>query len=128
MEIHFDVNRVQAIEIRGHWQTTEIFWCDGVAETRNFFGRIKTVAITPGFYRDRSYEYSSSNNWVKVEVDEILKEWLIRGKEIWAKVYMSINFDHKASIGKKFDTYEEAVEYATLIKGKSKNTFEVITI
>jgi hypothetical protein len=47
-------------------------------------------------------------------------------KQVWTKSYVEVSLGYKSSVGKSFDTDEEALDWIEKLKQLSGKTFEVI--
>ena len=47
-------------------------------------------------------------------------------KEVWNKVYVEVYLGYKSSVGKSFNTDDEALDWIDKLKELSGKTFEVI--
>ena len=140
--IHFDVNLISKIHYRKSHHNNDYVWREEetVPKYKTFlliFNVRDGVTVKPaGFYEDKShYYYSNEPVYVHVPDDNLLKYgYQIKEfgnlqcyrKEAWKKAYVEVNLTHGDSVGKRFDTDQEALDWSDKLKELSGKTFEVI--
>jgi hypothetical protein len=129
-ETHFDVNSIVKIEIHDRTETS-YKWLPARQRTW-FFGLIKRDSWQPeGWYPYGSYEGGyMGDSW---EEKPSSKERLIdygyqvdSDKSVWDRPCVNIYLKNKYSLGKKFDTFEQAKSYVEELKKESDIKFHVI--
>ncbi len=139
MEINFDVNLIGKISFRPSYHNDTYKWRNETI-TPNYkkflwFKWRSGLKIEPeGFYELRS-TYYGDDYWSFVPEDYLLrygnmiKDMRIGGgtqfKEVWVKSYVEINLGYKSTIGRSFETDQEAKEWIQKLKEQSGKTFEV---
>lgn len=142
--IHFDVNLISKIHYRTAYLVKDYIWREEetVPKYKTFlliFNIRDGVTVKPaGFYIDKSHlSYSNEPVYVHVSDDYLLrygyqiKEFGNHGgisyrKEVWTKAYVEVKLTHEGSVGKRFDTNQEALDWIDKLKELSGKTFEVI--
>jgi hypothetical protein len=143
MEINFDVNLIGKISFRPSYHNDTYKWRNETI-TRKYkkflwFKWGNGLKIEPeGFYERRHcyYDYGDSDVlWSLVPEDYlikcgyIIKDMSIVGgtqfKKVWTKSYVEINLGYKSTIGRSFDTDQEAKDWIQKLKEMSGKTFEV---
>jgi len=142
MEINFDVNLIGKISFRPSYHNDTYKWRNETI-TRKYkkflwFKWESGLEIKPeGFYERRHgyYDYGSEVFWLFVSEDYlincgyIIKDMGIVGgtkfKKVWVKSYVEVNLGYKSTIGRSFDTDQEAKDWIQKLKEMSSKTFEV---
>ena len=132
--IHFDVNLISKINYRKSYHDKDYVWREEETvikyKTVLLFFKVKDgFKVNPaGFYVDKSYSfYENDPVYVYVTNDYILNSgYLIKGKEVWYKPYVGVDLGYKSSVGKYFDSDQEASDWIDKLKGLSGKIFEVI--
>jgi len=139
MEINFDVNLIGKISFRPSYHNDTYKWRNETI-TRKYkkflwFKWESGLVIEPeGFYERRS-SYYGDDYWSFVSEDYlvncgyIIKDMGIVGgtkfKKVWVKSYVEVNLGYKSTIGRSFDTDQEAKDWIQKLKEMSGKTFEV---
>ena len=142
--IHFDVNLISKIHYRKSYHNNDYVWREEetVPKYKTFlliFNIRDGVTVKPaGFYEDKSYLfYENEPVYLHVPDDNLLrcgyqiKEFGNHGgvsfrKEVWTKAYVEVKLTHGDSVGKRFDTDKEALDWIEKLKNSSGKVFEVI--
>jgi len=143
MEINFDVNLIGKISFRPSYHNDTYKWRNETI-TRKYkkflwFKWENGLEIKPeGFYERRHsyYDYGDSDVlWSLVPEDYLIKcGYIIKDnnigggtqfKEVWVKSYVEVNLGYKSTIGRSFDTDQEAKDWIQKLKEMSGKTFEV---
>ncbi len=139
MEINFDVNLIGKISFRPSYHNDTYKWRHETITPKYkkflWFKWESGLVIEPeGFYERRS-SYYGDDYWSLVPEDYlikcgyIIKDMSIVGgtqfKKVWTKSYVEINLGYKSTIGRSFDTDQEAKDWIQKLKEMSGKTFEV---
>lgn len=140
--IHFDVNLISKINYRKSYHKKDYVWREEetVPKYKTFlliFNVRDGFEVKPaGFYEEKSHLfYENDPVYVYVPNDYILKfGYLIKEfgnlqcyrKEVWNKPYVEVSLGYKSSVGKYFDSDQEALDWIDKLKELSGKTFEVI--
>ena len=143
MEINFDVNLIGKISFRPSYHNDTYKWRHETITPKYkkflWFKWESGLVIEPeGFYERRHsyYDYGDSDVfWLFISEDYlikcgyIIKDMSIVGgtqfKKVWTKSYVEINLGYKSTIGRSFDTDQEAKDWIQKLKEMSGKTFEV---
>lgn len=130
IEDHFDVNRIIGIKVVDK-KKTSYSWLPKKQKTF-FFGLIKRDSwFSEGFYYSGYYEecYESGCYEASTYTKEQLldKELLIdENNDVWNKPHVTVYLEEDSSIERKFNTFEDAIEWCEEIKKTSGKTFEIV--
>jgi len=142
MEINFDVNLIGKISFRPSYHNDTYKWRNETI-TRKYkkflwFKWESGLKIEPeGFYERRNsyYDYGSEVFWLFVSEDYLVKcGYIIKDnnigggtqfKEVWGKSHVEVSLGYKSTIGRIFDTDQEAKDWIEKLKSMSGKTFEV---
>lgn len=140
-EIHFDVNLISKINYRKSYHILKYEWKfeQTIPKYKRILGIFKVrngVEVKPaGFYEDKSYLfYSNEPIYLHVTEKEIIQTgYQIKDapypsddKQVWTKSYVEVSLGYESSVGKSFDTDQEALDWIEKLKQLSGKTFEVI--
>jgi hypothetical protein len=141
-EINFDVNLIGKINFRPSYHNDTYKWRNETI-TRKYkkflwFKWESGLKIEPeGFYERRNsyYDYGSEVFWLFVSEDYLVKcGYIIKDnnigggtqfKEVWGKSHVEVSLGYKSTIGRIFDTDQEAKDWIEKLKSMSGKTFEV---
>jgi hypothetical protein len=140
MEVNFDVNLIGKINFRPSYLNDTYRWRNETITPKYkkfLWFKIKNgLEIKPeGFYELRS-TYYGDDYWSFVPEDYLLRygnmikdnstTWgTVKIKEVWVKSYVEINLGYKSTIGRSFETDQEAKDWIQKLKEMSGKTFEV---
>lgn len=132
--IDFDVNLISKINYRPSYIASSYVWREEetVPKYKRFllFFKIKDgVEIKPaGFYEERTHYYYGDGKYYLHVTEEDLIRWgyLIKGKELWNRAGVDVSLGYKSSVGKSFNTDEEAKAWIAYLKVRSNKQFETI--
>ncbi len=139
-EIHFDVNLISKINYRKSYHILKYEWKfeQTVPKYKRILGIFKVrngIEVKPaGFYEERTNYYCDGKLYIHVTEEElILWGYQIKDapypsddKQVWTKSYVEVSLGYKSSVGKSFDTDQEALDWIEKLKQLSGKTFEVI--
>jgi hypothetical protein len=129
-ELHFDVNSIIKIEI--HDRTESSYEWLPARQRTWFFGLFKKNSWqSEGWYPQGCYEEGYMGDYWEEKPSS--KERLIdygyqvdSDKSVWDRPCVNIYLKNKYSLGKKFDTFEQAKSYVEELKKESDIKFHVI--
>ncbi len=136
-EINFDVNLIGKITFRASHHNDTYKWRNETITPKYkkflWFKWRSGLEIKPeGFYEHRN-SYYGNVYWGRVSEirlsNYIIKDISIGGvtqfKEVWVKSYVEVNLGYKSTIGRSFETDQEAKDWIEKLKEISGKTFEV---
>ncbi len=136
-EINFDVNLIGKIYFRPSYHNDTYKWRNETITPKYkkflWFKWRSGLEIKPeGFYEHRN-SYYGNVYWGHVSEirlsNYIIKDISIGGvtqfKEVWVKSYVEVNLGYKSTIGRSFETDQEAKDWIEKLKEISGKTFEV---
>jgi hypothetical protein len=139
-EINFDVNLIGKISFRPSYHNDTYKWRNETI-TRKYkkflwFKWESGLEIKPeGFYEDRNTYYG--DNFQLITSEDYLSKcgYIIKcvgayggiseSKEVWVKPHVEVSLGYKSTIGRSFDTDQEAIDWIKKLKEMSNKTFEV---
>jgi len=128
MTTHFDLNEVKSITIYPETPTQYKFYPPKYTEPKKLFGLITLISAKwhqGGWCEDTRYPdyypyYTSvdlEGYGYKVNLDDL---------KVYNKCHISISIGYKQSVGKKFESIEEAEKYVSKLIKKTGKSFAVI--
>jgi hypothetical protein len=142
-EINFDVNLIGKINFRPSYHNDTYKWRNETITPKYkkflWFKWRSGLEIKPaGFYEHRNSYYGNGSEvfWQFVSEDYLIKcGYLIKyvgtiggiseSKEVWGKSHVEVSLGYKSTIGRIFDTDQEAKDWIEKLKSMSGKTFEV---
>ena len=143
-EISFDVNLISKIIFRASYCSDVYIWREEetVPKYKRILGIFKVrdgVETKPaGFYEERTHYYYGDGKYYQhiseeylIKYGYLIKEFGNHGgvsyrKEVWNRAYVEVSLGYKSSIGRSFDTDQEAKDWIEKLKKLSDKTFETI--
>lgn len=131
--IDFDVNLISKINYRPSYKTNSYVWREEetVPKYKRFllFFKIKDcVEIKPaGFYEERTSYYGDGKYYIPISEKSIMQYgYAIKGKEVWNQASVEVSLGYKSTIGRRFNTDDEAKAWIEYLKVWSNKQFETI--
>jgi hypothetical protein len=127
---HFDISRIIGIRIVDK-QKASYKWLPKKQKTA-FFGLIKRNSWhSEGFYQYGSYyECYESGCWdsYSYSKESLIESGYLVDEEnvVWNRPCATVYLEYKREVIKRFDTHQDALNWATGLKMKSGKTFEII--
>ena len=141
--VDFDVNLISKINFRPSYCSDMYKWREEELIPKYkrvllFFKVGDGFEVKPaGFYEERTHHYDFDGD--RKYYLHISEEYLIRhgylikdapypydGKEVWNQAYVEISLGYKSSIGRSFDTDQEAKDWIVKLKEMSGKDFETV--
>lgn len=142
--IDFDVNLISKIHFRPSYHDTDYVWKTDLTQPKYkkvFFGIFKmkdgVEDLPTGFYKSYLGYYGDKYYWSRVQDDEFYRcGYVIKSvgtiggisesKEAWKQASVEVSLGYKSSVGKSFNTDEEAKAWISYLKVWSNKQFETI--
>ena len=144
--VDFDVNLISKINFRPSYRNDTYKWREEetIPKYKRFllFFKVKGgFKVNPaGFYEERTHHYDFDGD--RKYYLHISEEYLIRygylikefgnhggvsyRKEVWNQAYVEVSLGYKSSIGRSFDTDQEAKDWINKLKEMSSKDFETV--
>lgn len=131
--IDFDVNLISKINYRPSYKASSYVWREEETfpKYKRFllFFKVKDGVETKpaGFYEERSGYYGDGKYYIHISEESLmLYGYAIKGKEVWNQASVEVSLGYKSTIGRRFNTDEEAKAWITYLKVWSDKQFETI--
>lgn len=134
--IDFDVNLISKINYRPSYKTNSYVWREEetIPKYKRFllFFKVKDgVEIKPaGFYEERTYHCNFDGDrkfYIPISEETLmLYGYAIKGKEVWNQASVEVSLGYKSTIGRRFNTDDEAKAWISYLKVWSNKQFETI--
>jgi len=141
--VDFDVNLISKINFRPSYRNDTYKWREEetVPKYKRFllFFKVKDgFKVNPaGFYEERTHHYDFDGDgkfYLHISEEYLISYgYLIKdapypydGKELWNRAYVEVSLGYKPSIGRSFDTDQEAKDWIVKLKEMSGKDFETV--
>ena len=134
--VDFDVNLISKINFRPSYRNDTYKWreVETLPKYKRFllFFEVKDGfrASPAGFYEERTHYYDFDGDrkyYLHISEEYLIRNgYLIKGKEVWNRAYVEVSLGYKSSIGRSFDTDQEAKDWIVKLKEMSGKDFETV--
>ena len=138
--VDFDVNLISKINFRPSYRNDTYKWreVETLPKYKRFLLFFKVndgVEVKPaGFYEERGGYYGDGKYYLHISEEYLISYgYLIKdapypydGKEVWNRANVEVSLGYKSSIGRSFDTDQEAKDWIVKLKEMSGKDFETV--